>query len=90
VEDNADDILLAEIAIRQAAIPFRLRQFANIAPATPYLKGEGGFADRAVQPLPSAVLLDHQLAGCTAADALPELKKLPGCHALPWIIFSGI
>ncbi len=34
MEDNPDDIVLAEIAIRQAAIPFRLRQFANIAAAT--------------------------------------------------------
>ena len=62
MEDDPDDIVLAEIAIRLAAIPFRLRHFPNIAAATAYLKGEGGFADRAVHPLPSAVLLDYHLA----------------------------
>ena len=89
MDDKKDDIVLVEIALRYAAIPFRLRQFDNIAAATAYLKGEGSFADRAVHPLPSVILLDHQLAGCTASEALPELKKFPGCNKLPWVVFSG-
>jgi hypothetical protein len=48
VDEKEDDIVLVEIALRYAAIPFRLRQFDNIAAATAYLKGEGSFADRAV------------------------------------------
>jgi CheY-like chemotaxis protein len=89
VDDNGDDILLAELTIRRAAIPFRLRQFETMPAAVAYLKGEGSFADRAVHPLPSAVLLHHQLAGCNRADALPELRKLPGCSRMPWVIVSG-
>ena len=89
VDDNADDLVLLQAAIRMAAIPFRLRQFATVAAASAYLKGDGSFADRDLCPLPIAVLLDHNLTGFTGADALPEIRKLPGCSTLPLIIFSG-
>lgn len=89
VDDDADDLVLLQAAIRMAAIPFRLRQFATIAAAIAYLKEDGSFADRDLCPLPIAVLLDHNLTGFTGADALSEIRKLPGCSTLPFIIFSG-
>ena len=89
MDDNDDDVVLLEVTLRKEAIPFHLRQFDNISAATAYLKGEGSFADRAVHPLPAVALLDHQLAGCTASQALPELRKLPGCDQFPWVVFSG-
>jgi CheY-like chemotaxis protein len=89
VDDNADDLVLLQAAIRMAAIPFRLRQFATVAAAIVYLRGHESFADRDLCPLPIAVLLDHELSGFAGADALPEIRKLPGCSTLPFVIFSG-
>jgi CheY-like chemotaxis protein len=89
VDDSENDTLLLKAAVRNAAIPFGLRQFDAIPSASAYLKGEGVFADRAVHPLPVAVLLDYQLSGFTAGDALPDIRKLPHCEALPFVILSG-
>jgi CheY-like chemotaxis protein len=89
VDDNRDDIVLMEAAIRMAAIPFSLRTFATIPAATAYLKGEGDFADRAIHPFPKLALIDYHLGSRTVAEVLPELRKLPGCASLPFVIFSG-
>lgn len=89
LDDNRDDIVLIEAAIRMAAIPFSLRTFATIRAATAYLNGEGSFADRTIHPFPQLALLDYQLRGVTVAEVLPALKKLPGCSNLPFVIFSG-
>ena len=89
VDDAEDDIMLLNAALQRGAIPFRLKQFTSIAPAIAYLRGEGSFNDRELHPLPSAVLLDHHLCGFTGAEALTELRKLPGCSRLPFVILSG-
>ena len=89
VDDTEDDIVLMEMTILRAALPFRLRQFATITAAVAYLKGEGSFSNRSLHPLPFAVLLDYRLTGVTAAEALPELLRIPECRGLPFVIFSG-
>jgi response regulator RpfG family c-di-GMP phosphodiesterase len=89
VDDGRDDVVLIEAAIRMAAIPFSLRAFATISAAAAHLKGEGSFADRSSHPFPDLALFDYHLAGGTAAEALPELRKLPGCSSVPFIVFSG-
>ncbi|MEY2429154.1 MAG: hypothetical protein QOJ40_2039 [Verrucomicrobiota bacterium] len=89
VDDNRDDIVLMEAAVRMAEIPFSLRTFTTITAATAYLTGQGDFADRTIHPFPKLVLLDYHLGGITSTEALPELRKLPECGALPFVIFSG-
>jgi CheY-like chemotaxis protein len=88
IDDNEDDLVLIADALRRGVIPFRLRQFDDLSAARSYLLGEGDFAARGLHPLPSAVLLDLQFASGDTSDALPELRKIPGCNQLPWIILS--
>ncbi len=88
IDDNQDDLVLIADALHRGSIPFRLRQFNDLSVARSYLRGDGDFAARGLHPLPSAVLLDLQFASGDASLALPELRLIPGCHQLPWIVLS--
>jgi len=89
LDDNDDDLVLVEAAIRTAVIPFDLRQFNNIRGVTDYLKGDGIFADRTDHPFPAVFLLDYKLNGTTACECLPALRSIPRCQDLTVVILTG-
>ena len=61
VEDNPDDVLLAQRAVKKAALAVALQVVEDGDEAVAYLDGGRKYADRRRHPLPALVLLDLKL-----------------------------
>jgi CheY-like chemotaxis protein len=57
--------------------------------ASPYLSGEGLFADRQQYPLPVFVLLDYVLNGHTGTDILRWIRAHKILKSLPVVMYSS-
>ena len=73
VENEANDVLILQHAMRKAGVDNPLQVASDGQQAIKYLKGEGKFSDRAEFPLPYLVLLDL------------KLPFVPGLEVLKWI-----
>src|SRR5262249_47901404 len=60
-EDDPNDALLLERALRRTGSPFKLMHVANGELLIAYLEGEGGYSDRAKFPHPWVILLDLKM-----------------------------
>ena len=88
VEDDADDILIAQRAFVKAGIPAPVVA-RDGAEALAYLKGEGAFADRTRHPMASLVLLDLKLPRISGLELLRRIRRDPALRHLPVIIHSS-
>jgi CheY-like chemotaxis protein len=73
VEDDSNDALLLQRALRRAQIDYPVQVVTDGDQAICYLSGKAPFADRAQHPLPALVLLDL------------KLPRKPGLEVLAWI-----
>jgi len=89
VEDEENDLLFMQRAFRKAGIGPALRAVGNGQEAIDYLAGNGGFADRARNPLPAVVLLDLNLPVISGFEVLEWLKSQAELSALPVVVFSS-
>src|SRR5438094_5246847 len=82
VEDNEDDILLLERALRNARLANPLKVVKDGEEAIKYLSGDSAYADRTRYPIPFLILLDLRLPKLSGFEVLawirdqPELVKL--------------
>ncbi len=77
VDDDPDDVLLVQRAVRKAKIANPLQVVDNGDDAVAYLAGEGRFADRERYPLPVLVLLDLKLPRRSGLEVLAWLRSQP-------------
>lgn len=89
VEDNPDDVLLIQRAFRKARLTQPLQQVGDGEEAINYLNGTGAYSDRQQYPLPGLLLLDLKLPRKSGLEVLAWLKKQPGLHRLPVIVFTS-
>jgi len=61
VEDSEDDVFLMKRALKNAGITNPLFVVEDGQQAVDYLAGEGQYADRSQNPLPSIIFLDLKL-----------------------------
>jgi CheY-like chemotaxis protein len=88
VEDNADDVRLLELAVRQARTGLAFYTVSNAEAAIAYLKGEGEFADRRAHPLPDLVLVDIRLPGMDGLEFIGWIRKHPELKELKVFVWT--
>lgn len=77
VEDDDADAILIGRAIRKAQISVRLQRVKDGDEAIDYLEGREAYADRAVFPQPSVVLLDIKLPRRSGFEVISWLRGQP-------------
>lgn len=89
-EDNADDVLLIQIAYANAGIRQRLQVVSDGQEVIGYLSGEGAYADRAAYPFPTLLLLDLKMPETDGFDVLNWLRQHPEVAGrLTTVILTG-
>jgi CheY-like chemotaxis protein len=89
VEDNKDDALLIQRALRRARLINPLRLVANGEQAIQYLRGDGQYADRLSHPLPELVLLDLQMPGVSGLEVLKWIRDRTEFRQLAVVILTS-
>jgi CheY-like chemotaxis protein len=88
-EDEDDEALLLQRALKKAAITNPIRRVKNGEQAIEYLAGTGAFADRAQHPPPLLVLLDLNMPKKSGFEVLAWIRAQPSLQALAVDILSG-
>ncbi|MHC1769517.1 MAG: response regulator [Verrucomicrobiia bacterium] len=89
IEDEENDVLLAEIAFRRAQIAHRIAVVRDGLQAIDYLAGHGKFADREAHPLPRLVLLDLKLPHKSGFEVLEWIRNQKSLQSLPVVIYTS-
>jgi len=89
IDDDANDTTLLQAAARSAKLGFRLYNVEDGDQAIAYLSGAGLYADRAMYPLPSLILLDLKMPRATGFEVLKWIRKHPELGELPVVVLSG-
>ena len=89
VEDNRDDALLIQRALRRANLINPLQVVANGEQAIGYLKGDGPYADRSSYPLPELVMLDLQMPRVSGLEVLKWIREQSEFSLLPVVILTS-
>jgi len=88
-EDDSNDVLLLQRAIRKANLAVSLQIVGDGAAAIEYLAGEGAYADRGRYPLPTLMLLDLKLPRRSGHEVLAWLRQQPGLGRLPVVVLTS-
>ena len=88
-EDDENDALLLERALRRADPSFRMVRVADGEELVSYLQGDGPYHDRSVHPQPDLVLLDLKMPRMDGFDVLRWRREREHGQMLPVIVFSS-
>lgn len=86
VEDDPDEVELAQLAFRKAGIRHRVHVEATAEHAIAFLEGR---VPRQEFDAPSLVLLDLKLPGTSGIEVLRFMKRDPKLAAIPCIVLTG-
>jgi CheY-like chemotaxis protein len=88
-EDDANDVLLLQLAFEQAEIKNPLYVVKDGQEAIDYLSGAGKFSDRKQFPFPDLLILDLKMPRKTGLDVLQWLATEDVTRCLPTIMSSS-
>jgi CheY-like chemotaxis protein len=77
VEDNEDDVLIMQSALRKADVPNRIEIVRDGEEAIAYLQGSERYQDRQRFPLPIMILLDLNMPKKNGLEVLRWLRQQP-------------
>lgn len=89
VEDNPQDEMLILRALRKSNLANIVDVARDGQQAVDYLFGEGEFAERAGQDLPTVVLLDIGLPRLSGLEVLARVRADPRTRLLPVVILTS-
>lgn len=89
IEDNEDDILLLERALRKEGMKEALHVMRDGSEAIAWLSGDGDYEHRDKYPMPQLVLLDLYLPKIDRFAVLRWIRSQPALAPIPVIILSG-
>ncbi len=89
-DDNEDDVILLKRALKSARIENELRIVSNGEDAICYLKGEGRYCDRNINPFPILLVLNLQMPRKTGGEVLAWMSAQPSLPMLKLIILTGM
>jgi len=89
VEDDDNDVVLIQRALRKSTIVASLQTVRDGEQAIHYLGGEGEYADRGKFPLPLMVLLDLKLPRRTGHEVLQWVRAREGLKRLPIVVLTS-
>jgi CheY-like chemotaxis protein len=87
-DDDPDDRLLARRALEKHGLAEALRTVADGEELMEYLHRRGPYADPALSPRPSLVLLDLNMPRKDGREALAEMKGDPALRQIPVVVLT--
>jgi CheY-like chemotaxis protein len=87
-EDDADDRLLAEDALKECDTTSDLHCVENGEELLDYLLRRGTFGDPSQAPSPGLILLDLNMPRKGGVEALQEIKAHPELRKIPVVVFT--
>jgi CheY-like chemotaxis protein len=87
-DDDPDDRLLARRALEKHGLAEALRTVADGEELMDYLHRRGPYADPALSPRPSLVLLDLNMPRKDGREALAEMKGDPSLRQIPVVVLT--
>jgi CheY-like chemotaxis protein len=87
-DDDADDRMLAQDALKESRLANDLRFVENGEELMEYLRRQGRFADAAASPTPGLILLDLNMPRKDGREALAEIKSDPGLRHIPIVVLT--
>jgi len=88
VEDNPDDILITEKAIKVAEILNQLWVARDGQEALDFLRHKGKYKDRANSPRPGLIFLDINLPKIDGIEVLKSIKQDPALKKIPVVMLT--
>jgi len=88
-EDDPNDVMLLELAIRKNGIKSPVRVVRDGQEAVGYLDGKGIYADRQKFPLPSVIITDVKMPRRNGLEVVEWVRKHPKCCIIPIVMLSG-
>jgi CheY-like chemotaxis protein len=88
VEDSDDDVFFFMRAARERPSVSVVR-VAHGEEAKAYLRGEGPFEDRAVNPLPDAIVSDLKMPYCSGTELTKWVRAQPGLASINVTVVSS-
>lgn len=89
VENDSDDVFLAQRAFRKAGVGNPITAVANGEEAIAYLQGTGKFANRVDYPLPTVILLDWNMPLMSGGDFLSWLRQQEDLKRIPVVVLTS-
>jgi CheY-like chemotaxis protein len=89
VEDNPDDVVLTERALKKSHILNKLIVTKDGAEALDYFFGTGAFSDRDVSVMPEVILLDLKLPKIDGLEVLKRIRSDRRTKILPVVILTS-
>lgn len=88
-EDDENDALLLERALRRADSAFHMVRVADGEELVGYLEGRAPYDDRSAHPVPHLILLDLKMPRMDGFDVLNWRRENEAGRLLPVIVFSS-
>jgi CheY-like chemotaxis protein len=87
-DDDADDCLLAQEALRESSQPHELRIVRDGQQLLDYLRRQGEFEAEDITPRPDLILLDLKMPRKDGREALSELKADRRLRSIPIVVLT--
>jgi two-component system response regulator len=89
VEDNEQDLALAQRALRKAKVSNRIHVARDGEEALQFLFCEGPYAERQMEDGPKVILLDLKLPKIDGLEVLQRIKSDPRTKAIPVVVLTS-
>jgi len=89
VDDDPNDMLLVERALKKAGLFYPLIHRRDGEEAIDYLSGKPPYSDRTKHPLPTLILLDIKMPKLNGFDVLSWLQQQPALAKIPVVILTA-
>jgi CheY-like chemotaxis protein len=88
-EDDPNDVMLLELAIRKNGIKNPVKVVRDGEEAIEYLEGKGQYGDREKFPFPSVIISDVKMPRRTGLEVVEWVRQHPSCSVVPIVMLSG-
>jgi len=89
VDDDPNDMLLVQRALKKAGLTYPLVHKRDGEEAIDYLSGKAPYSDRAKHPLPTLILLDIKMPKVTGFEVLSWLQREPVLAKIPVVVLTA-
>jgi CheY-like chemotaxis protein len=88
-EDEPNDVMLLELAIRKNGIRNPVKVVRDGEEAIEYLEGKGQYKDRERFPFPSVIISDVKMPRRNGLEVIEWVRRHPRCSIIPIVMLSG-
>jgi CheY-like chemotaxis protein len=89
VEDNPEDLELAQRALRKAKVTNRIQVARDGAEALEFIFCEGAYATRKIEDSPKVIMLDLKLPKVDGLEVLQRIKSDPRTRTIPVVVLTS-